>query len=156
MHTTILLSGVLQPVNAILRDVFGQDKPRVDVSCLLSSDLEAMKKPLTPIGFTLRGELPDLDFDLFDVLKILHLGVDVIATRKGPNGGYDIDYGFFGCGRILGFKKGQNLDVLVTWNFCRYGLTNHLLVSTESDTWVNVGGIENFNVSSSMSLLVLH
>ena len=148
LHTTVLLSGALQSVNAILRDVFGQDKPRLDVSCLLSSDLEAMNKPLTPVGFTLRGELPDLDFDLFDVLKILHLGVDVIATRKGPDGGYDIDYGFFGRGRIS--------DVRVTWYFGRYGTMNQLLVSTESDTWVNVGGIENFNVRSSMLLLVLH
>jgi hypothetical protein len=43
VRTTVHFAGFLQPVNLVLRDIFGQkDSPRIDMSCLLSTQPTAM------------------------------------------------------------------------------------------------------------------
>jgi len=49
----------------------------------------------------MRGELPKVDIpDLFGVLTVTHIGIDVMGRRRGSAGGYDLGYAFFGRGHV--------------------------------------------------------
>ncbi|KPM37506.1 hypothetical protein AK830_g9050 [Neonectria ditissima] len=143
LATEITLSGLLQPVNALLRDVFKQDRPRINVSThfgILPPSL-CLVQPPQPLGFTLRGELPEVNIpDLFGVLTVTHIGLDVVGTRRGSAGGYDLGYGFFGRGRI-------DAVTMVDWQISRFGNMWSVRINAASSEWKNVAGIEGVNLT---------
>ncbi|KAF5251987.1 hypothetical protein FANTH_2941 [Fusarium anthophilum] len=61
ISTTVRFSGVLQPVSDALRYILSQKDSRIDMSCLLSTRRDGLKVLPQPIGFTLRGVLPDVE-----------------------------------------------------------------------------------------------
>ncbi|KAE8168405.1 hypothetical protein BDV40DRAFT_294358 [Aspergillus tamarii] len=131
LSTSIQLSGVLQPINAFLRDIFHQDQPHLDVSALISSNEGALNEIPTPVGFILRGELPDINVTLFEVLSINGLGVDIIGTRSSSTGPYAYSYGFFGQGYIGA--------VAVNWYIKMDHSLYYITIFLEGDeSWKNV------------------
>ncbi|KAF5964578.1 hypothetical protein FBULB1_12705 [Fusarium bulbicola] len=94
---------------------------RIDMSCLLSTRRDALKTLPQPIGFTLRGVVPDVDVGIFGVLKITDIGIDLTGMRQNAMGDYSFSYGFFGSGAIS--------DVY-------------------SDSWRNVLGISGLNLQN--------
>ena len=151
LHTTITLSGMLQPVNALLRDVFGQTKPRIDVTTVLStsrSARECLTRVPQPLGFTMRGELPEVNIpDLFGVLTVTHIGIDVMGSRRGSAGGYDMGYAFFGRGHVGAATQ-------VKWRIDKFGEHWSVSVYTESSSWKNVAGIDGVDVSDAPLLCI--
>ena len=146
LSTSVYLSGFLQPINTVLRDVLGQDKPHIDMTGLLGTgDIEVLTRVPTPKGFTLRGELPGVKVNLFGIMDITQLGLDIMGTRMGSKGGYKYAYGFFGSGKIA--------DASVDWYIMKYGRSYHITIVTQSDTWTNVGGITGINVGNHLLLL---
>lgn len=139
LATTIHLSGFLDPINTVLRDVFGQDRPRIDFSGLISSQPDCLKRPPTPSGFTLRGELPEVSITLFGVLELTHLSVSIMARRISSAGGYDYAYGFDGRGRIADL----DLDLSMRKHHDHY----RMILAMTGEIWKNVGGIVGINVS---------
>lgn len=144
--TEITLSGLLQPVSALLRDVFGQDRPRINVSGVISSSMTLVRPP-EPLGFTLRGELPEVNVpDLFGVLTVTHIGLDVMGSRRGSAGGYDLSYAFFGRGRV-------DAATAVEWRVERLGELWKIAVQAESGEWKNVAGVDGVHVCCPFSWL---
>lgn len=144
LTTTIALSGVLQPVNLLLRDVFGQTTPHIDATALFGSALTAsqcLTQVPQPLGFTLRGELPEVNIpDLFGVLTVTYIGVDVTGRRLGSSGGYELGYGFFGRGHVSDATQ-------VEWNINKFGDQWSISIYTISNDWKNVAGIDGVDVS---------
>ncbi|KAF5618853.1 uncharacterized protein FTJAE_12120 [Fusarium tjaetaba] len=140
MSTTVHFSGVLQPVSEALSYIFGQKDSRVDMSCLLSTRRDALKMLPQPIGFTLRGALPDVDVDIFGVLKITDIGIDLTGMRQNAKGDYSFSYGFFGSGAIS--------DVCVRWHITKSGEFYRIMISTQSETWRNVLGVSGLNLQN--------
>lgn len=139
LATTIHLSGFLDPINTVLRDIFGQDKPRIDFSGLISTEPDCLKQPPIPSGFTLRGELPEISITLFDVLELTHLGVSITGRRISSAGGYDYGYGFDGRGRIA--------DLDVDLSMRKHHDHYRMMLAMTGDIWKNVGGVVGINVS---------
>lgn len=139
LATTIHLSGFLDPINTVLHDIFGQDNPRINFSGLISTDQDCLKKPPTPSGFTLRGDLPEVSITLFDVLELTHLGVSITGRRISSAGGYDYGYGFHGRGRIADL----DLDFSMRKHHDRY----QMMLAMTGEIWNNVGGVVGINVS---------
>jgi hypothetical protein len=144
LKTTITLDGMLSKVNTFLRDVFGQTKPRIDVTTLLSSSRSAeqcLTRVPQPLGFTLRGELPEVNIpDLFGVLTVTHIGIDVMGTRLGSSGGYELGYKFFGQGHVGEATR-------VEWAINNFGDCWSVAIYTESSGWKNVASIDGVDVS---------
>ena len=141
LSTSVYLSGFLQPVNRILRDVLGQDKPHINVTGLLGTgDADDLTTIPTPKGFTLRGEIPGVQVNLFGIMDITHLGLDIMGTRISSEGGYKYAYGFFGSGKIA--------DASVDWYIMKLGKSYQITIVTQSDPWTNVGGITGMNVNN--------
>jgi hypothetical protein len=139
LTTTMAFSGaLLQPVNTLLRDVFGQEDPRIRVSGSLG-----MLAPSTwltqPLAFSLRGELPEMAADLFGVLTVTHLGVDVSGLRRGSAGGYDLAYTLFGRGRL-------DAATHVEWRIFKFGKQWKIAIRVASGSWRNVAGINGVDV----------
>jgi hypothetical protein len=153
LKTTITLDGMLSPVNSLLRDVFGQTDPRIDVTALLSSSRSAnqcLTRVPQPLGFTLRGELPDVNIpDLFGVLTVTHIGIDVMGTRVGSAGGYELGYGFFGRGHVGEATR-------VEWAINKFGDRWSIAIYTESSDWKNIAGIDGVDVSGFYSFALVH
>ena len=148
LTTTITLSGMLQPVNTLLRDVFGQTTPHIDVTTFLSSSPlphECLTRIPEPLGFTMRGELPEINVpDLFGVLTVTHIGVDVMGRRLGSAGGYELGYAFFGRGHV-------GTATRVEWRINKFGQHWSISIYTESSNWKNVAGIDGVDVSDKLS-----
>jgi len=147
LYTTVTLSGFLQPVNALLRDVLGQQRPRIDVSGRLSTVPlpECLVRVPQPLGFTLTGELPDVSVNLFGLLTVTHIGIEVSGTRKSSAGDYDVGYGFFGTGRI-------SATTTVGWRIKKLGQMWSISIYTELTSWKNMAGIDGVDVSCSFCL----
>lgn len=139
LATTIHLSGFLDPINTVLRDIFGQDKPRIDLSGLISTEPDCLKQPPTPSGLTLRGELPAVSITLFGVLELTHLGVSITGRRISSAGGYDYGYGFDGRGRI------GDLDLCLSMR--KHHDHYRMMLAMTGEIWKNVGGVVGINVS---------
>lgn len=139
LATTIQLSGFLDPVNTVLRDVFHQKKPRINVSGLISTQPDALKEVPAPSGFTLRGELPEVNINLFGVLDITNLGVSIMGRRKGSAGGYDYAYGFDGRGKIA--------DIELDFSLSKDRDYYQIFLAMTGEIWKNVGGVVGINVS---------
>ncbi|KAM7219209.1 hypothetical protein V8F06_005378 [Rhypophila decipiens] len=141
VHTTITLSGFLQPVNTLLRDVLGQKRPRIEVNGVLSTVPlpECLTRVPQPLAFVLTGELPEVSVNLFGVLTITHIGIEVNGTRKSSAGGYRIGYGFFGRGRISATTN-------VGWRISRFGEKWSISIHTESTSWTDVAGIDGVDL----------
>lgn len=138
LATTIHLSGFLDPINTVLREVFGQDRPRIDFSGLISSQPDCLTQSPTPSGFTLRGELPEVSITLFGVLELTHLSVSIMARRISSAGGYDYAYGFDGRGRIADL----DLDLSMRKHHDHY----RMMLAMTGEIWKNVGGVVGINV----------
>lgn len=142
LSTEITLSGFLQPVHALLRDAFGQERPRINVTtrfAITSPELCLLKAP-EPLGFTLRGELPEVNVpDLFGVLTVTHIGVDVTGRRRGSAGGYDLGYGFFGKGRV-------DATTAVSWRISKFGQYWSIAIRAEFGDWKDVAGVKGVDV----------
>ncbi|XHF96738.1 hypothetical protein AWENTII_000356 [Aspergillus wentii] len=140
VSTTVLFSGPLDFINALLRNVFGQEKPHLEFSGLLSTRSDCLRRIPKPIGFTLRGVIPDMGVCILDVLKITNLGIDLTWIRRGSHGGYDDAYGFFGSGSI------ESVDV--DWYISKYGDSYSLMIVTQSENWKDMGGIKGVDVDN--------
>lgn len=139
LATTIQLSGFLDPVNTLLRDVFHQDVPRIDVSGLISMNPDCLKLAPAPSGFTLCGELAEVRIELFGVLELTHLGVSIMGRRISSAGGYDYAYGFDGRGRIA--------DIDLDFSMRKDRENYQVLLAMSGEIWKNVGGVVGVNVS---------
>ncbi|OJK04284.1 hypothetical protein ASPACDRAFT_55782 [Aspergillus aculeatus ATCC 16872] len=123
--TTVLMAGVLSPINTFLRDVLHQNRPRLVVSGMLSSHPDCLRQVPEPLGLKLRAELPDVSVCLFNVLTITHLGIDLMGTRRSAQGDYDFSYGFFGVGCV-------SSDVNVSWYIHKYHDLYNITILVES------------------------
>lgn len=138
LATTIQLSGFLDPVNTVLRDVFHQERPRLEVSGLISTRADCLKHIPAPSGFTLRGALPEVKINMFGVLNLTELGVSIMGCRKGSAGGYDYSYGFDGRGRIA--------DIDVNFSMTKHHDDYDVFLAMTGEIWNNVGGLVGVNV----------
>lgn len=138
LATTILLSGFLDPVKTVLRDVFHQEKPRIEVSGLISTEQDCLKSVPAPSGFTLRGVLPEVNINLFGVLDLTELGVRIMGRRKCSAGGYDYAYGFDGRGRIA--------DIDLDFSMTKHRNNYQVFLAMKGDIWKNVGGLVGVDV----------
>ena len=112
------LSGELQPVNSLLRNVFGQTTARIDITTIPDSSTspsDALMRVPKPLGFTLLHKLAEVNIpDVFGVLTVTHIGVDVVGRRLASTGEYELGYGFFGRGHV-------REATLVKWRINKFG-----------------------------------
>ncbi|KAK3387897.1 hypothetical protein B0H63DRAFT_542389 [Podospora didyma] len=143
ISATVRFSRSLNEVNRVLRDVFRQTDPRLELSGVLSTQDDWLGHVPQPSGFQLRGKLPSLGIELFDEgLKLTSLGVDIIATRISSKGGYDCTFGFFGDGVVCG--------VTVDWYILKNDKQYHFTAVAKSDKWKGIRDIPDLDLEDIM------
>lgn len=150
IHTDIVLSGALQPASDILQTVFGQTHPALTVAGFLGTQRD-WAKPLIPVGFTLSGALRQMEVNLFGVVEVTDIGVDLIASRAvkedGSRLGYEFGHAFWGSAGVK--VPGSVVPMRVDWNL-GVGPTGEysMMMSMQDDAWTDVMGIQGLNVSN--------
>ncbi|KAF3924770.1 hypothetical protein ABW21_db0200091 [Orbilia brochopaga] len=141
--------GPLEPVATVLKEVFGQEKPNLILSGLLSLHRNWDVAP-KPIAFSLRAALLQMNLKLADVVTITELGVDVHVTQGIGNDdsgrpNYDFGLGFSGAGAVN--VPGSCVPMRVHWNLSQLDTVYWLSLQLTDEEWTNVLGVIGLNLS---------
>lgn len=149
LRTEVRLAGALEPVNDLLRDVFGQKDPCISVAGMISMNRD-WEELLRPIGFTLRSELKNMSMTLFDCVEIINLGIDVIGTRTvkpvkdGVERGYALGFGLFGQAAV----KLSGAPLMVEWYLMKMQELYSMRLKLQDEDWKDVLGVKGLIVST--------
>ncbi|KAL8872337.1 MAG: hypothetical protein Q9174_002021 [Haloplaca sp. 1 TL-2023] len=148
LQADVLFSGVLQPINDVLRDVFHQDKPKLRLQALLSR-INNWAQPVKPSSFALRGSLPGISVKFGEVLEFTELGLSINIGRSKeawPPYKAKIEWGvgFFGSCRLT--TPNAMADLALAFSMSQYAGILTLVLSAQT-TCPNFFGITGLHLS---------
>ena len=149
LDTELELSGALQPVADLLRDVFKQDQPGIRFTAFLGDHNDWNDhRAYGAIG--LRGSLEGLSLKLFDdVLEFKTIGVEVYANQRAnlATGSYEWDVGYGLFGDVLMTVPGSIVPLQVKYEIARELSQWEVALNLREGIWKDCFGVQGLVVS---------